>query len=181
MSEPTQKLLKELFEYKKDSGVLVRKMAATAATSVGEIAGGIDSKGYIIISVLNKRYKAHRIIWLYMTGEWPKEEIDHINHVRADNRWSNLREVSGKNNSKNMSRSKRNKSGYTGVHWNNQKNKWHVQIRANGKNKFLGLFDSIIDAANARQKANIICGYHQNHGNEKLGVSVEWPANKERP
>lgn len=91
-------------------------------------------------------------------------ELDHINHVRADNRISNLREVSRSQNNKNMPRYKNNKSGVTGVSWYRSAGKWRAQIRVEGKKKHLGLFDEIKDAAKAVEAAEAKYGYHENHG-----------------
>ena len=71
----------------------------------------VSSYGYFRIRILGKAYQLHRVIWLYQTGEWPKEQVDHINHNRADNRWFNLREASNQENGKNRTRQRNNSSG----------------------------------------------------------------------
>ena len=71
----------------------------------------LNNGGYLEGKILGKYYKAHRVIWLWMTGEWPKEQVDHINHDRTDNRWCNLREASRLENYRNQSQYKNNKSG----------------------------------------------------------------------
>jgi hypothetical protein len=106
----------------------------------GKAAGFIDGNGYIHIGVSGKTYKAHRLAFLYVTGEMPKE-VDHINRVRHDNRWCNLRPTSrGQNVSNSVMRSD-NTSGYRGVHWCKRSKKWASQIGVNGKKKNLGYFD----------------------------------------
>lgn len=98
-----------------------------------------------------------------MTGEWPNE-IDHINHVRDDNRWINLRDGTRSDNQKNASMRTDNKSGFLGVSWSNEVNKWRAQAMVNHKVKSLGYFDDKFEAICARASANNKYGYHENHG-----------------
>jgi len=104
---------------------------------------------------------AHRLAWFYMEGEWP---TGHINHIRDDNRWVNLREVSNQENHKNQSISINNKSGVIGVCWNKKARKWHAQIKVNYKAISLGCFSDIHNAIKARKDAEIKYGFHKNHG-----------------
>jgi hypothetical protein len=111
-------------------------------------------------------YKEHILIMLYMMGDiFPRDsEIDHIDHNRQNNAWSNLRVVCRKVNSRNLSKHKTNKSGVTGVNWNKAKNKWRAYIMVNYKQVHLGLFSSFDDAVKARQEAEIKYEFHTNHG-----------------
>lgn len=122
--------------------------------------------GYQRFTLLNKSYQSHILAWLYMTGEMPSDEVDHINHIRSDNRWENLRIVDRTDNSKNLSKRTNNTSGFTGVSYSNQRNKWIAQISVNGKNKNLGRFSSFDEAVSVWKKASIEHGYHANHGAE---------------
>ena len=90
----TQELLKEYFSYDKHSGIFTRIKTDSKShlKFVGQPTGVIASRGYIQIKFRKKRYYAHRLAWLYETGEWP-EEIDHINRVKDDNRFINLESV----------------------------------------------------------------------------------------
>jgi hypothetical protein len=81
------------------------------------VAGCLQHNGYRHIGVLGKVYSAHRLAFLYMTGKFPLDEVDHKNHERSDNRWSNLREVTRLENSRNRSMHLNNKSGFSGVCW----------------------------------------------------------------
>lgn len=99
-----------------------------------------------------------------MTGSWPKEQIDHINHVRSDNRWINLREATNQENCKNRSISIRNKSGVVGVRWTKGKTKWAAYIHVNSKDKYLGFFFDKFEAICARKSAENKHGFHANHG-----------------
>lgn len=99
--------------------------------------------GYRIIGLLGTQWKEHRLAFLYMTGTWPKGEIDHINHDRSDNRWSNLRDVDPTTNKQNQKQEKvKGTSSYKGVYWCSYKGKWRAQIKANKKCMSLGFFDN---------------------------------------
>jgi len=113
-------------------------------------AGCQNDKGYMLLSVCNQRLRAHRIIYAMMTGEWP-EEIDHINGDRSDNRWSNLRNVTHRENRANSyGWSKKTSSKFIGVCKQTGSDSWKAQASVNGETKHLGLFDSEIEAAKAR-------------------------------
>ena len=123
-----------------------------------------EKAGYLLGGILGKTYRAHRIIWLYQTGEWPEEQIDHINHDRKDNRWLNLRQVSNEENHRNISQQRNNRSGYTGVSWDKRCSKWYARIMVDNKKIELGYFDLMEDAVEARREAEIKYGFHENHG-----------------
>lgn len=129
----------------------------------GVPAGRTDAKGYSIISIFGSNYKAHRLAYLIVTGNWPPSEIDHKNHVRNDNRWENIRPVSCAENRKNVSRDARNTSGTVGVHWLRHSKKWRAQIGINGVRRHLGMFSSKEDAVATRRLAEALHGYHENH------------------
>jgi len=112
--ELTVERLKKFLEYSSDSGVFTRRVA-TGGSKVGDIAGTKHRTGYIHIRVDGKKYSAHRLVWLYKYGVFPSRDIDHINHVRDDNRLSNLREVSKQENMQNSSKYSTNTSGVVGV------------------------------------------------------------------
>lgn len=123
-----------------------------------------NAKGYHQGGIFYNVYRAHRIIWLLHTGEWPEGEIDHINGVRSDNRISNLRHVTSGENRKNQKKSSRNTSGVVGVTRSKALNKWSAKIIIGGVHKHLGLFDDLSDAAQARKAAEATYGFHKNHG-----------------
>lgn len=92
----------------------------------------------------------HRVI---MEVGNPKITIDHINANKLDNRRSNLRVCTQGENSKNRSRQCDNKSGYKGVYWDNDRNKWRANISVNNKTLYIGLFSDIVKAARAYDEA----------------------------
>jgi hypothetical protein len=127
-----------------------------------EAFAGEHPNGYKCGAVLGRGYLTHRIIWLFEKGAWPKDQIDHINGDRTDNRIENLREVSNAENARNMSVSVRNKSGIAGVFWNAKRQKWVANIGKNSRTKHLGCFDDFDLAVQAREKALVDMGYHIN-------------------
>jgi len=128
------------------------------------IAGSLGNKGYIRLKVDGRQYQAHRVAWLIMTGEWPENDIDHINHDRADNRFINLREATCMENARNQKLRKTNKSGVCGVRLNKKKTKWDAQIQVVGKIIHLGAFDKFENAVKVRKEAEEKYGFHPNHG-----------------
>jgi len=101
----TQSQLKEILTYNPDTGIFTWLVASNGRIRVGDIAGTTDN-GYVRIMIERTKYRAHRLAWLYVHGESPKEQIDHINHIRDDNRINNLRCVSCHENFKNMTMQK---------------------------------------------------------------------------
>ena len=116
----------------------------------GKVIGSKDKKGYIVTKINGKTYRLHRLIWLYMTGEWPDNEIDHKNRIRHDNTWDNLRDVTTRINSLNKGIISTNKTGVVGVYFNKKMNKYVSQIKHMGKNYHIGCFNSLTKAELAR-------------------------------
>jgi hypothetical protein len=143
----TQKELKELLHYDPDTGIFTRKVQA-GPHPVGSVAGRKDSIGYSQIGVSGRRYMTHRLAWLYVYGEFPNGEIDHINRDKSDNGIANLRVVNRSQNLQNLGRIASNTSGLKGVSWCNRERKWFAQIMKNKKNNFLGYF---VDKEKAHQ------------------------------
>lgn len=149
--------------YNTDTGIftwITTKQRHTA----GAIAGHSDKAGYTVIIYAKQHHYAHRLVWLFVHGSFPKEHIDHINHDRADNRISNLREVSQSENAKNQRLSKSNKSGVIGVYFDKARNKWIAKIHHNNAVFYQRRFDSFQKAVAARKEYEALLGYHQNHG-----------------
>ena len=125
-----------------------------------------NKSGYGTGMVLSERYLSHRVAWLHFYGCWPKGQIDHLNHDRADNRIHNIRDVAAVDNCRNSTRRRDNASGASGVSWHKATGKWIANIRHAGKQKHLGIFDNFGEACAVRKRAEYSYGYHQNHGNE---------------
>ena len=144
--------LKEDLIYNPDTGLFTRKVDKNKRFVAGQVAGCIHHTGYVLVGLKKYRYFAHRLAWLYMYGEFPSSQIDHINQDKTDNRISNLRLVTPSENMQNVSQNPRNTSGAKGVCWNASSRKWQSQIKANGKSIYLGLF-SELESASAAYKA----------------------------
>ena len=111
-------------------------------------------KGYIRVCINKKMYTATHIIWKLVTGEFPDGEIDHINRVRDDNRWENLRLTDRSGNTHNTNLRKDNTSGLKGVHPDTKWDfRWRASIQINNKRVHLGSFTTLLDAAAARKSA----------------------------
>ena len=168
----TQDRLKELLHYNSDTGVFTRKTdVSNGAFKAGEIAGTKSFGGgrrYHVIRVEGETINAHRLAWFYVKGEFPSDQIDHINGDSFDNRMVNLRAVTIGENNKNKAIDKRNKSGVTGVHWSKKENSWKCQINVNKKRIHIGYFKDLADAALERLEAEFKHGFHKNHGRAKV-------------
>lgn len=108
----------------------------------GKLAGFQHKDGYWRVKVKDKSYLAHRLAWIIVTGEWPRADIDHINLVRSDNRWANLREATRSQKRANTKAQRRSATGLKGVTWHTQNKRWLAQIMVNRKRKCLGLYDT---------------------------------------
>lgn len=159
----TQKQLKEVLHYDCDTGLFSWIVSKSGINKNSKTAGW-ERLGYTCITICGKDYRAHRLAWLYVYGEWPSEFIDHINKVRSDNRIANIRLATLKENSKNQSIPRHNTSGIMGVGWRESRNHWYAQIASDGKNIYLGSFNDKFEAICCRMSANNKYGFHENHG-----------------
>lgn len=145
---------RSLYEYDRDTGVLTnrtnRRNAKKGAVS-GTISEGNAGKLYRVVRYGNRQVKAHRVIWVIMTGDQP-DVIDHIDGDGLNNKWSNLRSISHRLNSKYRKTSKANTTGRTGV-YRTPHNTWRAYIFVEGTNHFLGIFKKKEDAIMARETA----------------------------
>lgn len=138
-----QKELKEVLNYDPLTGEFVRILCRSNRYKPGDKAGTFDSStGYLRVSVYGKVYYAHRLAWLFEHGDWPKNQIDHINGIRTDNRIENLRDVTNAQNAQNKTKalSFNKSSGLLGVTWSKNANKWAAHIALNKKAFHLGYF-----------------------------------------
>lgn len=149
----TQGKLKLFLDYNPETGVFIWKLNRNQNVRAGDIAGRVDEFGYRIIYVLGKKYRAGRLAWFWVTGEMPKQQIDHIDRNRSNDKFSNLREVDPRENVINRGIPKNNTSGVIGVTWYKNLKKWCAQIEINNKNNNLGYFKEKSDAVLARYNA----------------------------
>jgi hypothetical protein len=138
----TAERLRELLHYDPWTGVFTWRVRTSNYVKVGDVAGCVSVDGYISIKIDGYSYRAHRLAWLYMTGRWPADGIDHINMDRVDNRIANLREATKSQNRMNSYLSANSSSGFKGVTWDKRECKWRAVLVIGRKQKHLGYFAS---------------------------------------
>lgn len=138
----TQTRLKEVFSYSERTGLFTRISKTGCKGVIGAVAKS-KINGYVVMGIDGRRYGAHRLVFLYVTGSWPKFDVDHKNGVTDDNRWVNLRDVTHVENMQNLRGPRSdNKSGYLGVTWNEKCQKWRAQIKTGDKKRLhIGMFE----------------------------------------
>ena len=155
---PSQEYLRDIFNYDENTGILTWKSIneATRRIGIGDEAGHLNKRGYRGVKVDTKLYNAHRVIYKWYYGEEP-EQIDHINHIKDDNRICNLRNVTNRVNCCNKVKPyKNNNIKIFGVSYNKKDNKYRARIVINGKSKYLGYFNCPLLAGLAYQRAKQI-------------------------
>lgn len=172
----TAEIARRLFAYDPSSGILTwksrprsdfkcdRTHAMRNARFAGKKAGRRDGKGHIQVTVDGTAYAAHRVIWLIAHGVWPVGQIDHINHIRDDNRLANMRDVDASENNRNATLRSDNSTGRVGVYWLGRISKWTASIRKDGTLLHIGVYDTKDSAIAARAAAERAHGFHENHG-----------------
>lgn len=132
--------LRELLDYNPETGEFKAKTGPKKGNVVGFL---VPPKNYRRVFLDGKQYYAHRLAWLYVTGEWPHDQIDHINGVKTDNRWCNLRHVSAEKNQQNWREAMpwNKTSGLLGVCWHGKNQKWVAQISVKGRSRVVGYSD----------------------------------------
>lgn len=178
--EPVQ--LRELLQYDAESGRLFwrerdvslftdGRYAATRNAAIwntryagAEAFTCASSHGYLHGTIFARHFSAHRVAWALYYGEWPQNDIDHINGIRTDNRISNLRDVTVLENRRNAAIPRSNTSGVMGVCWREAEAKWFAYIQVNRKFVNLGFHAEFSAAVDARKTAEARYGFHPNHG-----------------
>ncbi|MDE2105455.1 MAG: HNH endonuclease [Patescibacteria group bacterium] len=144
--------LRRILRYNPETGDFFWLVSLSKRAPVGKKAGWVNTSSAgkrIKIAINNNDYMAHRLAWLYMTGEWPKYEIDHINMDGTDNSWKNLREATSYQNQCHRGIQSNNKSGVTGVCWDSKHQDWIAFINK----RHIGHFKKFSDAVKARKNA----------------------------
>ena len=163
---PTQEFLREKFIYK--DGYLYKRISKDLdGNEFGKkyLSRTGTEQGYYCIEIKTKKFLTHRLIWIYHFGEMLNSlQIDHINGNKIDNNINNLRLVTQTENNRNASIRKDNISGNQGVSWSNRDKVWYARIGIN----YLGTFKNLEDAIKVRKEAEILYGYHPNHGREQI-------------
>lgn len=156
----TAERARSALDYNPETGQFVWKLIGlrkknAGRKKVGDAAGCIDERGYVVFRFDKKKYYGHQIAWLITHGYIPKRPfvLDHVNRNKSDNRISNLRLADRSQNVQNVARRKNNTSGHRGVSWSAERQKWVAVIRKNGRHYHLGYFDSKKVAAVVRSLA----------------------------
>ncbi|WP_028627706.1 HNH endonuclease signature motif containing protein [Metapseudomonas resinovorans] len=130
----------------------------------GDKAGTLNKYGYMVVRIGHRSCALHRLAFALMDVDITGMQVDHINGIRHDNRWENLRAVTPSENARNMKKPKNNSSGVIGVCWCTRDQKWQVYAHRDKKPVFLGKHQELFEAVAARKSAELRFGYHENHG-----------------
>lgn len=133
--------LREHINYDPETGNFTR-IRTNKGNVCNKPIGCVYPNGYVYVRLLGKQYLAHRLAWFYVKGVWPVKLIDHKDTIRSNNAWSNLREADENQNAHNKGMSSHNTSGIKGVSWYAAKNKWQAYVGEEGKQTYLGLYES---------------------------------------
>jgi hypothetical protein len=144
MTELTHGRLRELLDYNPETGVLTWRVAR-GPRKAGAVAGS-ESLGYLHVMIDGRNYKAHRLAWFWVHGEWPKDEIDHRAGDTADNRLSELRNATSSQNKMNRRTGTNNTSGLKGAFLDKRDGRWYARVTIGGQHKHLGRFDTAEEA-----------------------------------
>lgn len=147
--------LRGLLDYDSHTGIFTWRTSPSRNIKIGDVAGGVQNRGYCRIRIHRRDYLAHRLAWLHVYGKWPPSEIDHSNGDKTDNRISNLRVATHSQNLANIRPHRDNACGVKGVRWHKRDRKWVAQIRVAGRERHLGNFECLRDAAEAYERAAI--------------------------
>ena len=147
--------LRELLEYSPETGHFRwrfdRIFGGVVNARAGDIAGA-NHQGYVRIRIAGRNYLAHRLAFLYMTGEWPGHLVDHRDRDTSNNRWSNLRQATTSQNAINSRTRADSVLGVKGVH-RRPNGRYEAYISRNSRRTYLGVYDTIDEARTARQRA----------------------------
>ncbi len=143
----SQEYVSSLISYDPETGIFRWKINK-CHVNIDDIAGHIAISGYNLIKIDQRKWPAHRLAFLIMEGKLPDNQVDHINKIRSDNRWSNLRHATHKQNHEN-----RTVHDMRGIRFEEDRGKWLSRIKHNGVSKNLGRFNCLQDAIDARRKA----------------------------
>jgi len=138
----TQEYLKSILSYDPETGLFLWKEKKQGRKK-NKIAGHQRIDGYVELEINYKRFLAHRLAFYYIYGIFPKEDIDHVNGIKNDNRFLNLRTANRSENMQNVKNHRKdNKSGFLGVSFNKQYGKYVAQLVLNKKHVHISFHDN---------------------------------------
>ena len=148
----TAERLRQALTYEPQTGKFRWASQVKKTTIVGALVGYMTKSGTLVIYLDGRSYLAHRLAWLWMTGSWPVNVIDHRDTNSSNNRWSNLRDVTNSVNQQNKRRARKdNRTGVIGVQPIGPK--FQARIQLNGVSTYLGLHPTVEEAHEAYLKA----------------------------
>lgn len=166
MSELTHERLLELLHYDPKSGVFTWRVNRNGHVRAGDRAGNenkLHAQPYRQIQIGPKNYRTSRLVWFYMTGEWPKKEIDHRDRNALNDAWINLRLATSTQNKVNQKKRCDNKTGFRGVHQHGRG--FYARAQIKGKYQYLGMFDTAEEAyAHYKKVTSAVHGEYVYHG-----------------
>lgn len=155
------KRIRDLVHYEPLTGVFTR-ISSVYTSRIGKEIGTRDTRGYTVMTVDGKTQLAHRLAWLYVHGYWPEFHVDHINGDTEDNRISNLREATAKQNVENQKLHKNNKTGFRGVTFRESSGRFLAYVKHHRKQIFCGSFATAEEASTAvKAKQNELYTHHE--------------------
>lgn len=142
MTELTAERLREVLRYDPETGKFYWREKIACKVVIGKESGCLSSNGYILIRLFGVLYRANRLAWLYMIGEWPTDKMDHADLNRSNNRWANLRPCSTSENARNMHRHMDSQTGLKGVTLEKRTGRYFARICVNRRTFHIGTFDT---------------------------------------
>jgi hypothetical protein len=144
-------LAQSLWCYDAETGVLRWKIKPCDKVCVGDVVDCPNSSGHLRVQYRGKKYLVHRLVWLISTGNWPKDQLDHLDGNPGNNRLSNLREATGRQNQRNAKCHRAGQLRFTTYH--KASGRWMAcSPRINGKIRHLGCFDTMEEASEAAER-----------------------------
>lgn len=122
--------LKSKLSYDPNTGVFCR-------LKTGVVVGTDNGFGYLRVKINGRAHMLHRLAWLYVYQEWPKDEIDHIDRNKKNNSINNLRLATRSQNQLNKPATKNNRSGFKGIHWCKRDQRWIARVQVGGSRKIV--------------------------------------------
>ena len=169
VGETEHEYVRRIFDYDKATGILSRRVRIGGASRAGLRLGHYSRKRYLRTCYKGHCIQLHRLVWFYQNGEWPKNQIDHINGVKDDNRWMNLRLASNSQNKMNSDVRADSATQVKGVTIDRRSIRparpFRAHICVDGKRTWLGYFSSIEEAKAARLAAEPI--FHGSFARER--------------
>lgn len=141
--------LRDLLNYDPETGVFTWRVDRGGDARAGAVAGNVKSDGYRRIKVGGVRYRANRLAWFWMNGEWPSTMVDHKDTDPSNDRFDNLREATGSQNNMNARTPRSNTSGFKGVCLHRTSGRWKAQIQHAGQKRHIGYFGTAQEAHTA--------------------------------